>query len=299
MHFETVSTSLRATRISVGLRPTLDAARGRREAISIVSVYHAVVNLALGDGRLVAIAGEAVGGLPNGILVGDDPDFTRLGIRPGMAARWAAGRLHIPAASLVVRTDRAADWSPRIARRDVTGWPLRSERAWILARDARVPGGLLDLPMGWPALWALHAAIRNGDRAAAAGAARGLIGLGPGLTPSGDDALAGVESALHAAFDPAAGFLGAVLADVETRTTVVSVALLRHAAQGEMAERVHRLLDGLLAPDPATLAPAVEMAVRHGGTSGSDLLAGVLLGLDAATGVAAAPAPDLIDRVAA
>ena len=51
---------------------------------------------------------------------------------------------------------------------------------------------------------------------------------------------------------------------------------------------MHRLLDGLLAPDPAAMAAAIELAVRHGATSGSDLLAGVLLGLDAATGVAAA-----------
>ncbi len=299
MHFETAPTALRATRISVGLRPILDGVRVRREPLRVVSVHRAVVNLALQDGRLVAIADEAVGGLPSGILVGDDPDFTRLGIRPGMAARWAAGRLRVPAASLVVRTERAVDWSPRIARRDVVGWPLRSERARILARDGRVPGGLLDLPMAWPALWALDAAIRDGDRAAAAGAARGLIGLGPGLTPSGDDALAGVESALHAAGHPAAGFLGAVLADVETRTTAVSVALLRHAAAGEASERVHRLLAGLLSPEPEAVAPAIELAVRHGATSGSDLLAGVLLGLDAATGVVAAPAPALIGRVAA
>lgn len=299
MHFDTALPSLRATRISVGLRPMLDGVRGLSEALRVVSVHRAVVNLALGDGRLVAIASEAVGGLPNGIVVGDAPDFTRLGIHAGNPARWAAGRLSIPAAPLVVGTDSAADWSPRIARREVTGWPLRSERARILACEARVPGGLLDLPVSWPALWALDAAIRDGDRAAAAGAARGLIGLGPGLTPAGDDTLAGIESALHAASHPAAGFLETVLGDVETRTTAVSVALLRHVARGEVAERVHRLLDGLLATDPARLAPAIEIAVRHGATSGSDLMVGVLLGLDAATGVAAAPAPDRIARVAA
>ena len=62
MHFDTALTSLRATRISVGLRPMLDGVRGLRAALRVVSVHRAVVNLALGDGRLVAIASEAVGG---------------------------------------------------------------------------------------------------------------------------------------------------------------------------------------------------------------------------------------------
>ena len=214
MHSETAQTSLRATRISVGLRPILDGIGAPRGVLHVVSVHRAVINIRPEDGPLIAIADEAVGGLPNGILLGDDPDLPSLGIRPGMAARWVTGRLHIPAASLVVQTDGAAEWSPALARRDVRHWPLRSARARILARDARVPGGLLALPMAWTSLWALDRAIRNGDRAAAGSAAHGLIGLGPGLTPSGDDALAGVESALHAADHPASGFLGAALHDV-------------------------------------------------------------------------------------
>ncbi len=299
MHSETAPTSLRATRISVGLRPILDGIGTPHGALRVVAVHRAVVNLALWDGRLVVLAKEAVGGLPNGILVGDDPDLPSLGIRPGMAARWVAGRLHIPAASLVVQADGAAQWSPLIARRDVRCWALRSEHARILTGAARVPGGLSDLPMAWPSLRAIDRAIRIGDRAAAARAAHGLIGLGPGLTPSGDDALGGIESALHAAGHPVAGFLGAALDDVETRTTAVSVALLRHAARGEVAERVHRLLDGLTAPDPAGIAQAIKTGVRHGATSGSDLLAGVLLGLDAATGLAVARDRARIDGVAA
>lgn len=290
MPFETAPTSLRATRISAGLRPVLDGAQRRRDVIRVVSVHRAVVNVMVGEGRLIAIANEAVGGLPNGILVGADPDFTTLGICPGMVGDWVAGRLHIPAARLVVGTDRASDWSPRVVRREVEDWPRRSERAWGLARVGRVRGGLEDIPIARPALEALDASIRDGDRTAAAAAARGLIGLGPGLTPAGDDALAGVESALYAVGHPAAGFLAAALLDVETRTTTLSVALLRHAARGEASERVQRLLDGLLGPDPSAMAAAITLAVRHGATSGSDLLAGVLVGLDAATGEPAAAA---------
>lgn len=303
MHFEAAPTPFRATRIGDGLRGVLDGAAAHRSGLRVVSVHRLVINLVLGDGRLVSIAAASVGGLPDGILVADAPDFTTLRIRPGDVARWADDELRIPAAGVVVRATGAATWSPRIGARNVAGWAGTSNRAWALARAASTRGGLLDLPTAGPALEALDTALRAGDRGSAAHAARGLIGLGPGLTPSGDDALAGSECALHAAGHPMAGFLQSALADVETRTTTVSVALLRHAARGAAAERVHRLLDGLLARDPAALGPAIDAAVRYGGTSGSDLLVGVLLCLDAATGVPATigvPAtPPATDRVAA
>lgn len=280
-------TSLRATRIGEGLRGVLDGSAAHRPGLRVLSVHRRVVNLVVNDGRLVAVADASVGGLPDGILVADAPDFATLRIRPGDVARWAEDELQIPTAGLAVRTDEAVEWSPRIAPRPTADWAPTSARAWTLADAVRIPGGVLDLPTARPALAALDAAIRAGDTVSAAGAAGRLIGLGPGLTPSGDDALAGIECALRAVGHPMAGFLGAALGDVEARTTTVSVALLRHAARGEAAERVHRLLDGLLGADPAALGPAIDAAIRYGATSGSDLLAGVLLGLDAATGVPA------------
>ena len=125
-------------------------------------------------------------------------------------------------------------------------------------------------------------AVVRADRHAAAAAARPLVGMGPGLTPSGDDALAGMEAALHALGHPAAGFLAAALDDVAERTTAVSATLLGHAARGEFAERTHRLLAELLGSDDAALPGAVERAAAWGATSGVDGLVGVLAGLDAA-----------------
>ena len=287
MHVDAAATLLRATRISAGLR---------RRRLTVLSVHGAVVNLVDADGELVPLAADAVGGLPDGILVADAPDFTQRGIRPGMPARWTAEALLVPGAALLVRTSDAAAWSPQIAAHDAGAWPFRSTRAWAYTEHIRTRGGLADIAIATPVLATLDDAIRSGDRLAAAAASRRLIGLGPGLTPSGDDALAGIESALYATAHPMAGFLAAALDDVDARTTTVSSAMLRHAARGDAAERIQRLLDGLLARDPHTLAPAIDAAVRWGATSGSDLLAGVLLGLDAATGVAA---PRRLDRMAA
>ena len=137
------------------------------------------------------------------------------------------------------------------------------------------------------ALAALTTALLVGDRLAAAYPTRRLIGLGDGLTPSGDDVLIGIEAALHALGSPAAGFLDEALADVDARTTTVSAAYLRHAAAGEFAERLHHLLAVLVSEEAreATLAGAIGEAVAWGATSGTDCLIGVLEGLDTAAGI--------------
>ena len=129
------------------------------------------------------------------------------------------------------------------------------------------------------------AALESGDRRAAADVATHLIGLGPGLTPSGDDALVGIEAALHALDSPMAGFLSLAVDDVEDRTTALAATLLRHAAAGEFAERLHTLLGALLGPDDGTISTAIDRATAWGATSGTDTLVGVLIGLDLAAGV--------------
>jgi hypothetical protein len=107
--------------------------------------------------------------------------------------------------------------------------------------------------------------------------AAGLIGHGPGLTPSGDDLIGGALCALHAA---ANATLAARLADwalplARLRTNRISNAHLACAAQGECGEAVDDAIVALLsghAPDLARID-----AIGH--TSGWDALAGATLAL--------------------
>jgi hypothetical protein len=100
-----------------------------------------------------------------------------------------------------------------------------------------------------------------------------LLGRGPGLTPLGDDVLAGVLVTLGALRLPAFARLGAVVrAHAPARTTVVSTALLYHAARGECLPE----LAAVLAGEPA------EPLLRVGGSSGTGLLRGVTAALTAA-----------------
>jgi hypothetical protein len=100
----------------------------------------------------------------------------------------------------------------------------------------------------------------------------GLLGRGPGLTPLGDDVLAGLLVTLGALGSPASGRLGAVIrAQAPARTTFVSAALLHHAARGECVPELARLLTA--APDARTAALAALLRVGH--TSGAGLARGV------------------------
>ena len=111
-----------------------------------------------------------------------------------------------------------------------------------------------------------------------------LIGLGPGLTPSGDDYLGGVMVALHAL---GRGMQSAALwrwlePRLAERTSAISAAHLAAAAAGEAHEALHACLEELFKPASSWDGALVRLAaVGHG--SGWDGLAGVLAVLESSS----------------
>ncbi len=140
--------------------------------------------------------------------------------------------------------------------------------------SAAPPSALLD-PRFEGRLAVAHRRLRHNDLA---GVATALGGLGPGLTPSGDDALAGILLARRALGGPG---LEAWLVEVAggVRTTSVARGLLDWAARGQSVEPVHDLLGALAAGDGAGAVRHVADLARLGHTSGADLLHGLALGL--------------------
>jgi hypothetical protein len=94
-----------------------------------------------------------------------------------------------------------------------------------------------------------------------------LIGLGPGLTPSGDDYLGGMLVALRASGRAmqAEGLWRWLKPRLKDRTSAISAAHLSAAAAGEAHEALHRVLAGEL---------DLEALNAVGHTSGWDALAG-------------------------
>lgn len=257
----------------------------------VVSVHRSVIDIAA-PGGLLAVAERAVGGLPDGISV-EARDLRALGVEVGMRVEVTASAWTIPKARLRIDLHGAARWSPAIPVASAAAWPARrSVVADLLA--APDPRGALAITLtervATDARAAMAGALLYADRTAAAEAARWLIGLGAGLTPSGDDAIAGVEAVLHAVGHPLAGFSDAALEDVDARTTGVSAAMLRHAARGAFAERIHDLVRAVLMDAPGPGGAAIARAAGWGATSGLDTLRGVALALEAVAAEGAHPA---------
>ena len=127
----------------------------------------------------------------------------------------------------------------------------------------------------WSALVELLPAWRRGDAAVVGTAARRLIGLGPGQTPSGDDLLAGLIVASRR-LDPADprwdAFAAALVAAARGRTTDLGFARLRYAAEGELDERSEQVVSALLSSDPSTVERLTRQLLGYGHTSGLDTL---------------------------
>ena len=126
------------------------------------------------------------------------------------------------------------------------------------------------------------------DVAGVGEAARGLAGLGPGLTPSGDDTLGGfagvlalLSTQLSVDAVPRSHLASIIVNAARPRTTKLSVTLLEHAARGEMAEQVGELLTALALPveESEAVLHAADRVLAYGACSGGDTLLGLLLGL--------------------
>ena len=187
-------------------------------------------------------------------------------------------------------------WAPSSLRRGLAWLADAAERAPAgglgrlvapLATGAADPARLAGAPSlarhAWPALAALSGWTRDAlveGRAAGAPPASvdGLVGLGPGLTPSGDDVLAGALLALHAFARPdLADRLAAWLEPrAAERTGAISLAHLECAAHGEGAAALHDALAALSSGDPVTLAGSTAAVGALGHSSGWDGLAGIV-----------------------
>lgn len=119
----------------------------------------------------------------------------------------------------------------------------------------------------------------------------GILGAGPGLTPAGDDLLAGVMLALHSiGRDDLAGNLWNKLEPhVVQRTNVISCAHLQLAANGQCSEVLLQLISCLFYTTTAQQCDGLAamfkdintLSMTMGASSGWDTLAGISLVLRA------------------
>jgi hypothetical protein len=156
----------------------------------------------------------------------------------------------------------------------------------------------------------LATALAEDDATGAVAAVDALLGSGPGLTPTGDDMLAGLLATLHHLRRPPGPFpleredrcaeeavRAHVRVSARSRTTLLSATLLEHALDGAVAGPVARLLRVLTADaDPGEprvdgpIREAIDAVVGIGATSGRDLLAGIAVAFELAAAEGTVPA---------
>jgi Protein of unknown function (DUF2877) len=133
-----------------------------------------------------------------------------------------------------------------------------------------------------PTVASVPALLADGELAQAAAL---LAGRGPGLTPAGDDALAGILLVMALAGHHSGELDRAAAAP----THAIARAFLTWAARGQAVEPVHQLLAALAAGQRAGAERQRAAVLALGGTSGADLLFGLGLGLGALTSRAVLP----------
>ena len=115
------------------------------------------------------------------------------------------------------------------------------------------------------------------------GAVIALLGLGPGLTPSGDDFLGGMLIALDGLKAPMlrTQLCAVIERHAQQRTNAISIAHLRAAGAGAGHAALHDVLNSLLCGDTEALSAQLAAIDRIGHSSGWDALAGVCVTLRA------------------
>lgn len=164
-------------------------------------------------------------------------------------------------------------------------FPLASER--LPERLAQSPF----VPRALPEVFSLSRRLREGDMAGAVHTAKNLIGLGVGLTPSGDDLLSGVLVALVLGSknglntpDGIQKFASEVANGALGRTTLLSQNYLEQASAGCANEVVQDFVEDLYTGSPDQLRRSLAHLIDFGATSGTDIALGATLGVSIAIG---------------
>ena len=276
------------------------------------SVFERTFNIIIG-GELVGVAQSGVSRNPINLIT-DIPaseSMPALGIVKGMRVRKVGGRLLIGEV-LEISLEGAELWRPKtraercldfkliernleLAKKIAAGKAGHEGLGQLLSRVDEISAGKVDLTpdlnavarIVLPLLVQLLEAVKSGDINGVERVAQKLIGLGPGLSPSADDALSGFTAALwwvshsvNRGVDRVEE-INRAIASQTSGTTLLSAQLLRHAAGGEVNERVEKLLGKMLEGAPPEIEPLVKQVMDIGETSGVDMMVGLLLGVRA------------------
>lgn len=289
--------------ISTSIYPLIQ--KGKKGVVH--SVYKNVINISV-EGHIVSIQADILPKTPFSLTVYSCPIlFQELEIHKGDEVDFQKSQFSI--GSYIFNVDSTNIWDAQLTRRFCVNRESSKREIETLSKNLAIYGkndGLGKLPWFFLetspddefkqnmnhvvsiALPLVQNLLRNAgegriDVSAVKGAS--LIGLGPGLTPSGDDFLIGLLSVLLSTKDNKAvvqQFAECLKSEViknVNKTTFLSRELLLCGCRGDFSEPFHYFYDSLITNDAKQILSSSIDFINTGHTSGTDALSGILFGL--------------------
>ena len=289
-------------------QPVFDTAKREGLTVRVFASYHHACNLVTSDRKIFALVSPTIGNGPLNIVIQEIGALQH--VKPGVLAVFSDEQPGL-GRSLVVSLEAAQLWRPEVNWKCLTAHRRRLEDnfavlcSWLsqngiakgllslvldIEKEPRVgedgTGSLYNLAflaMARVGIKGLLQALQDGERLGIRENATLLTGLGPGLTPAGDDYLVGLMAGLRV-WPSSLNNSGLSLDDAcqiifeatEGRTTLLSRAFLHSAKEGLLGESWHRLLAELARGEAIGIQQAAKRILASGATSGADALAGFL-----------------------
>lgn len=273
---------------------------------SVLSVHTSHLNLAMPEGIVTLLRrGEPL--IPFGIKVDSTESWCSLGLQQGCPVEYKEGRLVIDGKIAIEAVSTCSRYSSQPRINCIFGLDEISRRLCLLdhlCQETPKSGGIMDYLGHYrflngrfkkgPAEGVLKREIgrrfelllagidRNDDFLIIEGV-HGFLGLGPGLTPSGDDFLVGFLCGITFLYPECYRTANVKLAqylaqDAPVLTTALSAEYIKHAAFGSYHEYFLNLLRALCQGDENDTIKAGNALISLGHYSGSDLLLGFVYG---------------------
>lgn len=293
------SMAWRATSYSVCIQA---AAMGTAQPGLVHSVFTAAANILFPNNLLLSLNTASSARMPNGIALSVPPGTSPFSaLHPGMPVLFGAQRLTIDAINCSLDLSHCPTWNPHIEHPEDIDMEIvkrnekrlasvlvgRPHRDGVANRHSELSDNRCHL-LSWSpeinrGVDGTHLVnVSPPDFPGVLDMAEYLSGRGIGLTPAGDDILAGWMAVGWLLYGPEPGFLAACQQIVEVakrQTHLLSQCWLGYAAEGNVAEPIGRLLDAMARDDEARLAASAKAVLAMGATSGRDVIQGILLGL--------------------
>lgn len=267
--------------------------RNHQELLRVHSVFHKAINLIDEDRRLIALVDSSRDLGPNSIQL--EFDATLNGLLPGDLVEVDGDQLIFQRSGLVVDLSELKPDNLTIRKLSLCLDPVVMKQRFQVLKQVIIDFGSHDglAPLIDPSLPSnnyssfveqkIHELLdwlNNNQAKQLRNGLSGILGFGPGLTPSTDDFLVGLTSVAYVLSKHSDLEVYTVLTDdlpkiALGKTTIISEEMIRLASLGQVSRSYNSFLAGLLGKREVPLTQLAQKVIETGASSGTDFLFGV------------------------